>query len=485
MTNSIKETLQRSDSIETLPTNKSVSFIERDVEEKGHIIGDWFIFRETRHFGPLSSLQIRSFLTKNLISTSHHVWRPGVPGWVAIKNIESFSCHGDEQIEIINDETFSSRAGLHKLDRIIIENRKLNFDEKKETEENKIKHQPVGIFTAITNSLNSSFGFDDKIKKWHVASTLFLFIACVAAYIGISQLPKESPALLGIPSAMKEKLITASETAESTSSPVLTVFEKTATKSDPVLVVGTNLPIGTSINIKITGDPNTLLNSFRFQKDIEMTITEKIFLTEAIRQKNGKFIPPGSYDITMTCSSCTDTKASIYKGKFSFGIVDKAAYNADLKEFHQKTRASAQLELNELNDLSNTLDSQYKNSLQKFTALNASDETFEWESFSNSWLTSQKKLVDLFVQIESAEFKTSLYYLDLYKQYSQVTKNLFEVHMLQDDYIISETKNEREIAKVYKENEKVLLTLKSLKSKLELMNTNFNVVDGLPSTTGI
>lgn len=79
---------------------------------------DWFIFRETRHFGPLTTEQINKMLLEKQIALYHHIWRPGFKSWKLIKEEEVFQGIGSNDIEEMSDNDFSYKARLKGIDKI-------------------------------------------------------------------------------------------------------------------------------------------------------------------------------------------------------------------------------------------------------------------------------------------------------------------------------------------------------------------------------
>ena len=104
---------------------------------------------------------------------------------------------------------------------------------------------------------------------------------------------------------------------------------------------------------------------------------------------------------------------------------------------------------------------------------------------SAGWLLNQRKLIDLFEQMEASDFQDKLYYLPLYNAYNIVVKDLFELHILQDELIKTELSDQAQIVEESKLSQKIKVELASLKSSLDLMNVNFNKTNGLPEKTGL
>ena len=214
-----------------------------------------------------------------------------------------------------------------------------------------------------------------------------------------------------LPSDVKQKLYSVSQLPETTQKASFTLIEKDSSLRDPVLMAATNLPVGSQVRIQISGDPTTLLGAHRFQKVIELSLSSKIFQTQPIREVTGQFIPAGFYDVKVTCTSCAKGDQDLYEHRYLFGVENHESYKAELRSFHEQTRQNARLELNEIADVVDSLRTQYKTSIDSFVKDSTNDDRKSWGLFSSNWLERQNKLIELFEQMKSREFRKQIYYL--------------------------------------------------------------------------
>lgn len=463
--------------------------VKTDIIEEGHVLGDWFVFRNQRHFGPLSSKQVRSFLTARMLSTEHFVWRPGIVGWVRIERLEAFKSYGKSEIPDISDDEFSERAQLTVLDRIALERKDLEFDEAPDVFENgnerTVSWVPESYFESFPHLIKSTILTVDGFSKGYRGTFFGIFLAILVGgttYLAVNY--KSNPVLRSLPSGVKNRLIEVSKQKESVEQVSLVAFEKSLNLRDPRLVVATNLPVGSRIAIEVRGVPETLVGAFRYSFISELNIQSKIFETEPLRQRSGKFIPAGRYLVAGFCLSCAEEKKPVFRSKFDFGIQDQASYQRNLGEFHAQVRQSAGLELNELKELSNTLRDQYQKSVASYVKLSLRPDKRDWNGVSAEWLATQRKLIDLFDQMESEDFLSELYYVSLYQAYHMVTERLFELHMRQDKVLRGSLEPE-ETNEISKLSQNIDLSLISLQSQLDLMQAQFGEGNGVPSKQGL
>lgn len=463
-------------------------------------MSDWFVFRDERHFGPLNSKQVSRYLLKKWISIDHFIWRPGFPQWTKIKEIECFRACGAEVIKNMNDDDFSSAARVGTIDRIQFEGsqNELSFTNQVqtgvETIIDEVVHNPVvekirrkipAPYLAKMDSMISSVGMSRREWLYRRASmVLFVMTFIVGLSILITSGPDKS-FVDELPSDVRQKLYSVSQLPETTQKASFTLIERDPSLKDPVLMAATNLPVGSQVRIEITGDATTLLGAHRFQKIIELSLSSKVFQTQPIREVTGQFIPAGFYDVKVTCTSCAKGDQSLYEHRYLFGVKNHETYKADLRSFHENTRQNARLELNEISDVVSSLKIQYKSSIDSFVKHSTNDDRAGWGLFSANWLERQNKLIELFEQMKSREFRKQIYYLPLYERLNRVTGQLFELHMLQDR-VVSKEENAEKIAEMTSElSQQINLSLLFVKSQHDLMNANYSKSKGLPSKVGL
>lgn len=453
--------------------------------ERGHILGDWFVFRDDRHFGPLSSQQVRGFLESKLLSTGHHIWRPGFDGWTAISEIEGFKSYGKAKIKIYSDEEFSYKGKLGHIDRIGKEVSSLDFAEgakpyTREEIEASVLHKEEIIKNVSLRSMKSYFGFGaDYLNLGRLMGALI--VASVIGAIMFKNIEARNlDALSGLKEDASNVLRAASAGSDNRKDPEFKAIEKSKGVADPVLIFGTDLPIGTNLVISITGIEGTLLGSYRFFQSTPVVLTEKIFKTSAIREVSGKFIPPGNYNVQVTCVDCVENNKIIYDQAHTFGVSNQVEYQKNLSSYQAEVREDIGLELDELEDLSFAIFAQYKDSANMFMDFSVSKNLAGWQKFSAEWLVKQKKLIDLFAEVKTEKFQSSVYFIDYYNAYEKVVTRIFELHLLQDSTLVvgrNSKKNSAEMSNLVREANRELSVIKA---QLQISRIEFNRASGMP-----
>jgi hypothetical protein len=463
--------------------------------ELGHDLGDWFIFRETRHFGPLTSKQVNKFLQSSLLSLSHHIWRPGFKTWVSIKEIETFRACGKPEIEFITDNDFSYQAQLGPIDRIKFQDTEMSFQEQgvsrslniKLTTEvtdkyNNLKNYSVGIYDRVLDGL----GVGESSKVYWNRGLAMVSVLVLAITLGWAlKTPGYESFIYKLSDSDRLRLVSNAKQEVTTKNPKLIVLEKFKGLKDPVLVGSVNLPEGSSLEIKIQGKPDTLLGTYRFEKTMNLTLKGPYFQTEEIRGLSGEYISPGEYLVDVTCQSCDKENLVLSQTVFKFGISNQGLYQKDLKSFHQRTRDTASVELDELRDLHDTLLDQFQKSQSIYNRSIGSKTISSWNQFAVSWLATQNKIVEMFEQVQADGFSSKIYYLSIYEAYGLMTRMIFELHVLQDKYLTNTGKSIELAQRVNELSQNIKHKMTYLKSQTDLMRVNLADSKGVPSMEGL
>ncbi len=477
------------------PDTGNENFLNPKQIELGHELGDWFIFRQTRHFGPLTTKQVNQLLLNRLISIDHHIWRPGLKAWISLKCIESFRSCGTFDIENISDNDFSFQAQLGSIDRIKFQDKEMSFANLDSVKVVSIKGQDglvdkMNSFKFIMKQsaflLGRQLGLNkDNIRYYQVGLGLSSIALLFLFGILINNLYSAKSFISDLPTEIKAQLISNAKKPATTKDPSLVFYEKDTPFKDPVFVGSVNLPSASKIRVDIQGNPDSLLNAFRFGKSVEINLTSPYFQTGAIRGDQGEYLPAGEYNVSVTCLSCDKKNLELYSSTHKFGLSGLSSYNQQLESFHSKARESASIELNELIDLNETLLGQYQKSLNIYNRSLSSKNLAAWNRFSVDWLGTQKNIVEMFEQLKSADLKSKIYYLTLYQAYGTVTQMIFELHVLQDSFLNGKDKSLELAGKINNLAQNIKLKSTYLKSQVDLMKVNYDGSKALPPKTGL
>jgi hypothetical protein len=451
--------------------------------EQGHILKDWFIFRDSRHFGPLSSQQVRGFLSKKLISGDHYLWRPGFDDWTPIKEIEGFKSYASSGPSEFTDDEFSYKAKVNYIDRIGQETLDLDFTEgskpkTKEELERLESERRRGPFQELTYQLLNYFGYNEPFVNYGRIFSALIVAAVIGAVVYRNQSPTYFDTIEKIPASVKDSFIDIAKQPNNMRMPSFDLYAVENIYGEPMFLGATSAAEGSRIRLTVQGVQGTLVGSYRFDETIDLKVENKLFETKPIREPSGQFAPAGKYMVSAYCLDCSVKNQKIYQSEQFLNVKNESDYLKSLKIFGEDARDKIRLELDELEDLSYTLFNQYKTTSDKF--LQYGDAPTKWQSFSASWLSKQNKLVDLFQQIKDPDFKKELYYLGLYEGYGQIVKQIFELHMVQDNTVGQRPEKSQSSTIISNLLKKIDANLKALKSQTEIARIKFNEASGMP-----
>ncbi len=230
----------------------------------------------------------------------------------------------------------------------------------------------------------------------------------------------------------------------------------------PIFYVSSNLPDGVKFQIWVTGVSDTLLNHLSFNTQVEVTLNQRLGISNSIRFTDGKPVPKGEYLIYLTPSQNQapeiqallansppvpqklsndlpkDIKILAFKTYFLGGVRD-AAYTARLKEYHDKLRLKASEEIKEVSQFLNTLESQLNSSTTKFAFIKKAKMNAKqrqaWESFHTEWMKFQGQLDLIFQKWTPESIHNDYFYETLYLMTQQVGQSVVKVHEMHHAFL--------------------------------------------------
>lgn len=413
---------------------------EQCLADQGYDYSDWFLFRDFEHFGPFKVDQIEFFLKEGWIQSIHHLWRPGFDQWKTIDEIHSFAHLASETVESSNISDAVFKKNLKK-DPNKIKAHVASDDHNRLTDNSEVKKKSIKVYALIAS-----------------------LIIPLMFYIGFKHFNDNNLDVFNKLSANKQKKL--KSIAASPKSNLAFSFEALMTKKEdgePVFIFATNLKKGAQISYKITGVEGTLVDRNRLNLNYNKVVNDSaIFESRPLRLENGAYLPSGDYNLSVFCVSC-ETKKAIFEDKYSLRLTTKEDYEKKLSLYNQKVKVAAEAELKELESLFSMLKKQYEKTSKNY--LNSS----KWNRSSESWLRDQNQLIDIFSQLESSEITEKIYFIELYKSAQDLTKKVFELHLLQEKSLNMKKNNNQQVADFSKS---VGLDLKLLSSNIDMMRIN-------------
>lgn len=358
-------------------------------------IKDWFVFDGKAHQGPIDTEEVLERLKSKGLSLDDHIWRQGFEKWKEINSLKFFN----------NFESIP-----------MLESSKDNF----EAEAVKVPLQAEKIEEVVLNKKKGKLFFG-KVMLGLASVAILLTTVLVAAVFENSRLDFGSLSSIKILALKRVALL-----EETNMNPVIRLAIRAGVKS-PKLFMATNLPLGSKIKISIVGITGYLEDSYRAKAGGEYTVDKKIQNYGSLSSKSGEPLSPGIYRARVYCQTCSSGIHKILDKKIIIGVLDRGVHKLRVTKFNKEILAGLYLELNELRELSGRMRAQLGLTVHKSKDFTQG----EWVDFSKIWKKDQESLKKVFLELNTKEVSSNIYYLKMYREYEGVTKNISELHSLQ------------------------------------------------------
>ncbi len=247
--------------------------------------------------------------------------------------------------------------------------------------------------------------------------------------------------------------------------PKIAVAHSTADPTSPAFYVASNLPEGAVIDLFIEGTPESLLNQLSFSTRTQVVISKKFGKSVAVKYPDGKSIPRGKYTIyavegetqpaavaailSKLQPATAKVAPSVTKGfkllatrEYFLGGNKDANYLARLKEYHDKIREKAQLELAELKQFAVTLESNFHSTQTNYASIskqkNPALRKKQWIGFHTQWKSFAEQFVLFFANKPASTLATDFFYGTVYQAVDQVFHAIQDVHSVQNNFILGQ-----------------------------------------------
>lgn len=468
--------------------------IDQKQIELGHDLGDWFVFRDMRHFGPLTTKQIQQFLLARLISSKHHIWRPGLRTWIALKDIETFRACGVEDIEPgVTDNDFSLQAQLEDIDLIRLQEAEIrfhestmeaSFEEKDPVDEPRSWGTSYKILWKKYKNFLTQMGLpESRLLFFNLGLGAFILIS--SFYMGTVILAEDTSFINHLSKEQKLKILENAQKTKTIINPSVVLIEKNPKNNDFKFIGSVNLPVGSKVALKVHADSNTLVGLARFDQESILTLKHQIFQMDLLNHFAGSMIVPGVYKISLVCLSCQSENLEISNFSYKYKMEDRDSYNKSLVLYHNELKLQAEAELEQLFELNDRILDLFQSSISVYNRAIGTKSLAVWSQFSSDWLTNHHKISDLLLVKNNKESKTKVYYLSLYQVYFRISQELLALHITQDKYIAGSDKSLKSAETISEKIHDLKQKLAYLKSQLDLMKINFKRGEGLPSMEGL
>jgi hypothetical protein len=511
----------------------------------------WFVFVKDKHEGPFSLNEVQEQILTGALPKEIYVWHEGMSDWKLTSALQEFDfipakspAVKEPSISVItnNPETqggfIESRASANDTDT----QDSVQNNQEIENLENEVKQQskafPSSEEKQEANSPSSQSG--KTILKSFTFGRLFFLGALAVILVGASVAYnlnltsvedlgefKVTPTMklalrfnflnrfisplpsLDVNEEDEEELKAAARARFDLVGPKLGLGLSKKDSLFPELFVASNAPNGAKIKLRISANSSTLLNWLSFDKELELTLQNRIARTGKIQFKDGKPIPRGEYAVTLspsdnddsprknvfsTMTTITtnlpaefpkDTKILALKTYFLGGPRD-AIYATRLKEFHDRLREKANREIGELKQFVATLENQFDSTSNKFNLLKEgrtkAKQKLLWANFHGEWSKLQNNLNSIFDDWTPAVIREQYFYGSLYQLIHQLSQAIDRVHNFQNTLFTTTQDLKTLQIQIGETTAAAQSALVLVKTKIEQAEKTPSTANGMPQT---
>jgi len=286
-------------------------------------------------------------------------------------------------------------------------------------------------------------------------------------------------------------------------------------RTDPMQAafhVVSNLPDGTSFDIRIDGAPDRILNQLSFSTTLKATLEKRVGRSAVLRQADGTPIPVGQYLVHVHESEQQSEAVAqilgglapasmkvpegfpqgrklISKKVYFLGGAEDEAYRTALKTYLESVVAKAAKEILEVGQYKVNLEDRLKTSKEQFEKLSklktSKSQQGQWEAFHSEWTLFYSQLQQAYLNWTPELLDKDFHFGVLFKLVQQAGEAVFKVHGLHHGYFTGSIdkaaiKTQRDQALSEAE-----FALGALRTKLEQAEKQPKSPAGVPSREGL
>lgn len=472
----------------------------------------WFVYVGDHHEGPLSVPEIAARQDTGAVTADSYVWCEGMADWLMLSQVNELELGLREYKEASRPATVNAAVS--------VESRKESTATAPAPKAVKKKNKRLPLILStlllvgLLGTLGSLIGISRSSNEDLHASVRPLLSKLVQSVPALGSLFQLIPSLNDVKEDEFHELQNA-KTGALTEGPRLALALSTQDANRPFFYVSTNLPHGTKFEIHLVGQPETLLNRLQFTTQGTLSTAQGFGKSEVFLAEGGQPLPKGRYLAYLVEASEQDAgvkellapvdamksgtkppatipataKFIVSKSVFLGGERDET-YLTRLKAFHEKIRATAEKELQELKQYSQTLDAQFNTLSSDFQRISGAKKVTA--SMRNSWkknlgmwnqISSQ---LDQSIQTWSPEtLKNEFFYGKVYELVKSAFQSLKALVQLESEHI--EKPGDKAAFDI--QHGKLLSdtrqAIESIKQKVDLATKSPKSPGGLPSREGL
>lgn len=318
---------------------------------------EWYLFIDNRYRGPYSFEQIDSALRMGNLSVNTLTWKQGMSDWEQISGIPELATSAAEAPVIPARNGFPN-GQLAGLDEPALADT-MEFLEDISSEESPGFEVSFPMVVPQHEEPQSPMSFSAeptvrvKIPRAYMGLVALLAIATGSLGYYLYLMIFAFPQLPGVYGEELRDLERAAKQPLVSSGAIGHVALVPGSTSDPRFYVASNLGDGATVELSIEGISETLVDTLEFKSSMQVRLSGWVTKTPVFRQKDGKRLPMGEYNLRLASRGQTIAQRTLFLG----GAKD-STYEAKLKMYHSALKLQAEAEIDEIRQLADTVESQ-------------------------------------------------------------------------------------------------------------------------------
>jgi GYF domain 2 len=349
----------------------------------------WFLSNEQTFKGPFNDVKIIQMIQQGEVQKTDRLWSRRQNDWLQISEIPIFA-----DIQSLQEHATKSKTDSNDWN---------NSDQFWSYIQS--RHQNLNNQSFLPTARKKKHR---TISKGRALSTGFL----VSALIGLFVFQNLNSNYQNISLNLKDNEIAREVISQSYSKfgARFSLFQNSKEK----MIVATNLENGSEVQVRLEGIPDTLVGVFQSQHEKNVIVEDGYFKINLLTQNGNQSFSEGEYNLKFYCLKCNsgvqDKALAVFEQKIFLGLNRDEAYDLRLSQYHTKLREQAKNELQEFQQLSESLIAQVQSLSVDRWDIRAQQQ---WLSRHQGWRSLQDQLSSELNHLSNSKNEGTVYYAEL------------------------------------------------------------------------
>ena len=403
---------------------------------------EWFLYLEESYRGPFTAAQVESTLRTGSLHPHSLAWKEGMSDWAPLNELEAFkslaaeapaAADGPTTVFPIGEVIGLDEPALSDLLSFLEEPFAAPFEEGTITfplldgRVGSTLVTPVVEFDPTAGSTETTVSAPAAAQRnrWSLTQLLFggaLLTGAVIYAIFTYWKFDSFSALTDLPYREARELKRVASEPFAQMGPASDFALVPASASDPRFYVAGNLPEDAPLELRAEGVAETLVDAFQARASTSLRLRRGFAKSPPLRQENGKALPRGDYNVSLSSKGEVLAQKIVFLG----GAKDKD-YAQKLRTYHAALKMQAEAELEEVRQLTETLEKQLNETRAQFAKVARG-----WDAFHKRWTQMQEQIDIMFKEWTMKSLETDFYYGPLYAAVKEASDWVGRLHAQQN-----------------------------------------------------